>query len=159
MWHGHPADHGGVGARIGMTRETRREAANNTSQPPLATKTHSQADFAPRAVGTWGMPSLNHRSELAEAATRCVNSKRSLQPLLHRPWRGGSIPFWPSPRHDVFIDLVGAEQSLSGTEAEFYADPARTPRLQPLTAIEDECGYPPTLPCRHQCALAVTTTY
>ena len=30
MWHGHPADHGGIRLTFGMARETRREAASNT---------------------------------------------------------------------------------------------------------------------------------
>ena len=48
MWHGHPADHGGVGARLGMARETRGEAANNTitattsHQAPQSGRLHSQ---------------------------------------------------------------------------------------------------------------------
>ena len=56
-------------------------------------------------------------------------------------------------RHDVFSGLVGAGQNpTQEAEADLYADPSKD--IQEITAlaeaIEDECGSPPTLPCRHQ---------
>ena len=51
--HGHPADHDGASARLGLARETRGRQPTTPSMPPPATRSHLQVDSTPRDVGTW----------------------------------------------------------------------------------------------------------
>ena len=78
MWHGRPADHGGVGARLGMTRGTRGEAANSTITPPLATKPHSQADSLPDLLAHG-----QQRTQEAESLAKLTSKSVCRQLLLH----------------------------------------------------------------------------
>ena len=51
--HGHPADHDGASASLGLARETRGRQPTTPSMPPPATKSHLQVDSTPRDAGTW----------------------------------------------------------------------------------------------------------
>ena len=94
---------------------------------------------------------------LQGAATRCVDSKRALQPLLttglERRQHSNLASRWPVlhgspstrwPHRDIMFSAAWSVQNRTSQEQ----------RLQEIAAfaetIGDECGSPPTLPCRHQ---------
>ena len=77
MWHDRPADHGGVGARLGMTRGASGEAANSTITPPLATAPQS-GRLTPRLLAHG-----QQRTQEAENLAKLTSKSVCRQLLLH----------------------------------------------------------------------------
>ncbi len=77
MWHSRPADHGGVDARLDMTRGASGEAANSTITPPLATAPQS-GRLTPRLLAHGQHRHKRQRTWPSSPANQCADSSCSM---------------------------------------------------------------------------------